>query len=151
MDGNRFVRLARAEDLAALLALYDHLNPERPQLAPEAAAGIWASILARDGMSVFLAETADGIAAACTLITAPNLMRGGRPHAFIENVVCHAAYRRRGHGRAVLQAALDAAWAQDCYQVMLLTGRKDPDIRAFYAGCGFEPDLKLGYVARCPA
>ncbi|MET1026546.1 MAG: hypothetical protein ABWY00_05210 [Dongiaceae bacterium] len=41
MDGNRFVRLARAEDLAALLALYDHLNPERPQLALEAAAGIW--------------------------------------------------------------------------------------------------------------
>jgi GNAT superfamily N-acetyltransferase len=53
------------------------------------------------------------------LITSPNLLRGGRPHGMIENVVTHPACQRRGHGRAVIGAARDEAWQRGCRQVLL--------------------------------
>lgn len=145
------VRPAIAADLTALLALYRHLNPEMPELAPEAAARIWRETLAQPGLTVFDAPVDDTLAATCTLITAPNLMRGGAPYAFLENVVSHSDYRRRGFGQAVIDAALEAAWAQGCYQVMLLSGHQNASAHAFYRSCGFTADHKAGFVIRRPA
>ena len=82
------------------------------------------------------------------LITAPNLMRGGRQHAFIENVVTHADYRRRGFGKAIVNHALREAWRAGCYKAMLLSGSKRPEVHRFYASCGFRADDKTGFVAR---
>jgi GNAT superfamily N-acetyltransferase len=86
----------------------------------------------------------------CTLIVIPNLTRRGAPYALIENVVTHADHRRAGHGRAVLKAAVAAAWAAGCYKVMLLTGRKDAGTLAFYLRAGFEQS-KTGFQIRRPA
>ncbi len=66
------VRPAIASDLAALLALYRHLNPEMPELTPETAGRIWRETLAQPGLTVFVAPAGETLAAACTLITAPN-------------------------------------------------------------------------------
>jgi len=82
--------------------------------------------------------------------TAPNLLRGGRGHGFIENVVTHPEHRGQGYGRAVIEAALTEAWARDCYHVLLQSGRKDPRVHRFYESCGFEPGVRVGYVARRP-
>jgi GNAT superfamily N-acetyltransferase len=96
-----------------------------------------------------IVPTADAmIVASCMLITAPNLLRGGWQHGFLENVVTHPDFRSRGHGRAVVRAALAAAWANDCYHVLLQSGRKDPRVHRFYERCGFEAGLRIGYVAR---
>ena len=84
------------------------------------------------------------------LITAPNLLRSGRQHAFLENVVTHPDFRGRGLGRAVVLAALAAAWEQDCHHVFLQSGRDDPRVHRFYEGCGFEPGLRTAYVAKRP-
>ena len=46
------------------------------------------------------------------LISAPNLLRAGKSHAFLENVVTHPEFAGRGHGRAVVEAALAEAWAR---------------------------------------
>ena len=81
------------------------------------------------------------------LITAPNLLRGGRPHGMIENVVTHPAFQRRGHGRAVIGAALDEAWKRGCHQVLLQSGRADPRVHAFYEGCGLLPGLRIACAA----
>lgn len=85
------------------------------------------------------------------LITAPNLMRGGRGHGFIENVVTHRDFRRQGHGKAVMTAALEMAWTHNCHHVLLQSGRKDPGVHRFYEKCGLEPGLRIGYVASRPA
>ncbi|HEU0216334.1 MAG TPA: GNAT family N-acetyltransferase [Stellaceae bacterium] len=111
---------------------------------------IWAEILARDGVTVFVVEAGPRLAATCMLITAPNLLRGGRGHAFLENVVTHRDFRGQGYGRAVVQAALAKAWSEDCYHVLLQSGRTDPRVRRFYESCGFEPGVRIGYVARRP-
>lgn len=146
----RLTRRAVLTDLGPLLELYLHLNPSAPILSADKAQEIWSDLLSRQGVAVFVCVFDAKIVATCTLATVPNLMRGGCPHALIENVVTHRDFRRQGHGRAVMQAALDAAWSEDCYHVMLLTGRKDPAVLCFYESCGFEAGIKAGLVARRP-
>lgn len=143
-------RLARAEDLASLLELYAHANPKMPKLTKTRARKIWTRTLSHPGSFIFVSDAGSKVVATCMLITAPNLMRGGRGHAFIENVVTHADFRRQGHGHAVIHAALDAAWEQDCFHVLLQSGRPDPGVHRFYEECGFVPGVRTGYVARRP-
>jgi GNAT superfamily N-acetyltransferase len=143
-------RLAQASDLGRLLDLFR--DPEVSSIAhpPDRAESIWAETLAREGVAVFVSDASGKIAATCMLITAPNLLRAGRGHGFLENVVTHREYRGQGHGRAVVQAALTEAWARDCYHVLLQSGRNDPRVHRFYESCGFKPGLRIGYVARRP-
>ena len=147
-------RLAVSSDLKSLLELYLHLNPNMPELTDQKAEAIWADTLARNGTFIFVSdagsETETNLVASCMLITAPNLMRGGRGHAVIENVVTHADYRRQKYGKSVLEAALSKAWELDCYHVLLQSGRKDPGVEAFYESCGFIPGIRIGYVAQRP-
>lgn len=88
----------------------------------------------------------------CLLMTAPNLMRGGAPQGFLENVVTHPDVRRRGVGKATVRAALDDAWRRGCFQVLLMTGRgrANPFVQMFYESCGFEQGGKTGFVASRP-
>ncbi|MCO6414659.1 GNAT family N-acetyltransferase [Siccirubricoccus sp. KC 17139] len=144
-------RRAREADLEALLALFAVAEVSAFAIPPERAAALWAEILAAPHMAVFVTEAGGGIGATCTLITAPNLLRAGQGHGFLENVVTHPAHRGRGHGRAVVRAALAEAWARGCFQVLLQSGRKDPAVHRFYEGCGFVPGLRTAYAARRPA
>jgi len=143
-------RLAKAADLTSLLELY-RVSEVSPSVEPkERAERIWSEILSHEGVAVFVSDAAAKIVATCMLITAPNLLRAGGQHGFLENVVTHPDFRRRGHGHAVVHAALAAAWAKDCYHVLLQSGRKDPLVHRFYERCGFQPGLRIGYVARRP-
>ena len=45
---------------------------------------VWRQTLDHDGVTVFVSETKARIVATCMLITAPNLLRSGRGHAFLE-------------------------------------------------------------------
>ncbi len=81
----------------------------------------------------------------------PNVTRGARPYALIENVVTHAQHRRKGFGRAVLGAALACAWDEGAYKVMLATGSQRPSTLRFYEKAGFKRDGKTFFEARPPA
>lgn len=144
------VRLAHASDLDGLLDLFRASEVSSTVRLPEHAQQIWSETLTRKGVATFVSEADAKIAATCMLITAPNLLRSGRGHAFLENVVTHPEFRGQGHGRAVVQAALTQAWAMDCYHVLLQSGRKDPRVRRFYESCGFESGVRTAYVARRP-
>jgi GNAT superfamily N-acetyltransferase len=115
------------------------------------AEAIWQETLDLRTVTVFVSEAADRIVATCMLITAPNLLRGGRKHAFLENVVTHPAYRGLGHGRAVVTGALQYAWASNCHHVLMQSGRTDPRVHAFYEKLGFRPGIRIGYVATRPS
>lgn len=143
-------RVAQASDLDRLLSLFEASEVSSIAQPRDRAERIWAEILARDGVTVFVADAGSRLAATCMLVTAPNLLRGGRGHAFLENVVTHRDFRGQGYGRAVVQAALARAWAEDCYHVLLQSGRADPRVHRFYESCGFEPGVRIGYVARRP-
>lgn len=142
------VRVLAEDDVAPLLALYRHLNSKDPPLDPATAEAIWRETQVSSWCHHFGGFEGGQLVAACRITVIPNLTRAGRPYALIENVVTDAAFRSRGWGRKVLSAALELAWARNCYKAMLLTGRKDDGIVRFYERCGFRRDDKLGFVAR---
>jgi GNAT superfamily N-acetyltransferase len=143
------IRSATKEDLSALLTLYHHLNPADPALAPQLAQSRFDEMLAHPGMIIFVAEASGTLAASCTLIIIPNLTRAAMPYALIENVITHGDFRKQGLGRKVLQHAVDKAFENGCYKVMLMTGRSDPGVLKFYESCGFQQN-KTGFQVRNP-
>ena len=149
MTSGRVVRSLEATERDDLLRLYRHLHASDVPASDEAhVEASWQSLLANPGVSCFGAFVDGQLIASCVLIVVPNLTRGCRPFAVVENVVTHPEFRRRGHGRAVLIYALDSAWQAGCYKVMLMTGRKDDGTYAFYESAGFDRHAKQAFVAR---
>jgi GNAT superfamily N-acetyltransferase len=143
-------RLASASDLSSVLALFEASEVSAAAQPRGRAESIWRDTVAQRGTYVFVSDDGDRIAATCMLITAPNLLREGRRHGFLENVVSHPELRGRGHGKAVVQAALEHAWTVDCHHVLMQSGRADPGVHEFYEALGFQPGLRTAYVANRP-
>jgi|SRR5688500_14144487 GNAT superfamily N-acetyltransferase len=147
MDTPLIIRPASRSDLRQLLALYPHLDPADRVASVEVAERRLEELQKYHGSAIFVGVAEHAIVASCTLVVIPNLTRGGRPYGLIENVVTHVAFRGRGFGKQLLQAAVAAAWQVDCYKVMLMTGSKKPSTLAFYAAAGFEQN-KTGFQIR---
>ncbi|RDJ21092.1 GNAT family N-acetyltransferase [Bosea caraganae] len=143
------VRKAVTADLPSILALYRQLSITDQVPDAATAAGTWQRILASDFMTVHVAELEGRAVATCVLLIAPNLTRNMRPFALVENVVTEAGLRGQGVGKRVVQAVIAQAWAEGCYKVMLLTGRKDPAVLGFYEACGFSRG-KTAFEVRRP-
>ncbi|WP_221642989.1 GNAT family N-acetyltransferase [Nostoc sp. 2RC] len=143
------VRLIAREELQQLLALYQHLNPvDAPLPADDVLESIWNKILSDSHLYYIVADIGGELVATCNLTIIPNLTRGARPYGIIENVVTHSNYRRQGFATRVLHYALDLAWQQKCYKVMLLTSSKSEDTLRFYERAGFQRGIKTGFIAR---
>src|ERR1700744_3737708 len=104
-------RLAHASDPPFLLAPFSASEVSLAVEPRERAEQVWQEILAQPNVHVFVSDDHGRVAATCMLVTARNPLRGGRPHGCLDNVVTHPALRARGHGGAVVQAALAHAWA----------------------------------------
>jgi ribosomal protein S18 acetylase RimI-like enzyme len=143
-------RPARTADLSSLLELFA-ASEVSPIIQPfERAEKVWRETLERPGVYVFISEEGSRVVATCMLVTAPNLLRQGRCHGFLENVVTHPDFRGRGHGRAVVTAALERAWGAECHHVLMQSGRSDPRVQRFYERLGFLPGRRTAYVAPRP-
>jgi GNAT superfamily N-acetyltransferase len=143
------IRRIAADELPDLLGLYAMLHPEDPVVdanAPEVRQ-LWQRILADPNLRYYVAEQDGEVIATCTLTIIPNLTRGLRPYGVIENVVTNHAYRKRGFATKVLQFALDDAWQNCCYKVMLETGSKEEETLGFYENAGFTRGVKTGFIA----
>ncbi len=145
------VRRALDGDLASLLELFACSEVSAYAQPIERAQAIWTETIASDAADVFVAVEGERVAATCMLITVPNLLRGGRRLGVLENVVSHPDFRRGGYGRAVVEAALQAAWDKDCFHVSMQSGRQDPAVHQFYKDRGFVPGLRTAYAVHNPA
>ena len=143
------IREIQSHELQLLLSLYAHLH-ERDDPPPSAAVTeeVWSEALANPRIKYFGGFALDSLISSCTLTVIPNLTRACRPYGVIENVVTHSAHRGKGWGKAVLAHALTDAWGQNCYKVMLLTGRKDEATLRFYEQAGFDRHDKQAFVAK---
>jgi len=139
---------AKRDDLAALLALYKHLNPDDPPLTAEVGQAIWQRILEAPGTRVIVAKLDKLLVGSCTITVIPNLTRAGRSYALIENVITHPDRRRQGIGRLVLDAAVQCAWDANCYKVMLATGSRRDETLRFYESAGFAKGTKTFFEAK---
>jgi len=140
-------REATTDDVPVLLDLYEHLSSSNERCPPEIARSNISRIGQIEGSAVLLGEIRGEALTTCTLIIVPNLSRGGRPYAIIENVVTHPDHRGKGLGTAVLDAACDRAWQHGCYKVMLSTGSTRPSTLSFYESAGFEQS-RTGFQKR---
>lgn len=143
------VRELKFGDLGALLGLYEHLHTEDDPLPDRSTVEqIWNDLCASPLHLYLGAESAGELVGTCTATIIPNLTRGARPYAGIENVVTHPDHRRRGYGAAVVAEALSRCWAAGCYKVMLLSGQERKEVHGFYEGLGFDKHAKQGFLAR---
>jgi GNAT superfamily N-acetyltransferase len=151
MPADVVVRALEFGELDALLVLYGHLHPEDDPLPPRPQLeALWCR-MQDDPALVYCGGFVDGrLVSACNAVIVPNLTRGARPYAVIENVVTHADFRRQGIGAAVLRSLLAECWARDCYKVMLLSGRRRAAVYAFYEALGFDRDAKQAFVITSP-
>ncbi|MEI6158399.1 MAG: GNAT family N-acetyltransferase [Roseococcus sp.] len=135
-------------DLPGMLDLYQHLNPQDPRVPEAVAATAWRAMLESELIRLIVAEVEETLVSSCMLVIVPNITRGARSFGVIENVVTHAAHRGQGLGRAVLAAAVEAAWQADCYKVMLATGSRQGSTWRFYEGSGFSRATKTHFEVR---
>lgn len=141
------VRELEDHDWQAATGLYAQLNSRSEgQLGDQAQ---FEAIIGHPGTSIFGAFVEGRLCAIATLHLLPNMSYAGRPYGLIENVVADAAIMNQGVGRAVMQAAIDAAQEAEAYKVMLLTGRAN-EAMGFYEKLGFNADEKSGMILRFP-
>ncbi|MBN1383019.1 MAG: GNAT family N-acetyltransferase [Deltaproteobacteria bacterium] len=142
------VRPARADELDKLIDLYRHLNPEDEFADKDRFEAIWKRIQTDKDIYYFVIEQEARFIASCYLAVIPNLTRGGSPIGFVENVITHPDYRRKGYAAAVLNEAIQTSWSHGCYKVILQSGRKRTEGHKLYEKMGFNKDSKYGYELR---
>ncbi len=129
------IREINSGDYRQLMELYLHLHETNiPDC--ETAAETWEHILA---------EEEGKLVSSCTVVIVPNLTRGPRPYARVENVVTHADYRGKGLATACLDRAREIAVAAGCYNIALLTGSKLESTLKFYENAGYKQE-KTGFI-----
>jgi GNAT superfamily N-acetyltransferase len=141
-------RQAERADIQEILNLYKELNPDDPTLQIEKANSIWDKIERNNLIRYFVATDNEKIVASCTIAIIPNLTRGGRPYAVIENVITKAEYRNKGIGRDIINMAVNFAKENSCYKVILLSSMKRTEAHKFYEAIGFDGKSKMGFELR---
>lgn len=144
------VRPAAENDLATVLFLYTHLHDADEKADGRALERAWLEILADPRTRLFILEDGGVPVSSCVLHILPNLTRGARPYGLIENVVTRREYRNQGFGTALLTRVLECAWEENCYKVMLLTGRSEPNVFWLYEKAGFVRGVKEGLIVYPP-
>lgn len=140
------LREASADDLNALLELYLHLHEDAVPAIDEHLKSTWNQIIGDPNHHIIVNEIDGKIVSSCVCVIIPNLTRGVRPYAFIENVVTHADYRCRGYARECLDYAKSIAVKENCYKMMLLTGSKNPATLRFYENAGYNSSDKTAFI-----
>lgn len=129
--------------------MYKHLNPDDPDLkGTDYINKLWEEIFSDPNRYYIVVEEDGRLVSSCTLIIINNLTRSGRPFGLIENVVTNKEYRKKGYGTAILHKAVEIAKENNCYKVVLLTGRKEESVLRFYERAVFEKGIKTGFIMR---
>ena len=140
------VREVTKNDLNELLELYLHLHEEEVPQMTEHLKNTWDMIIQDENHHIIVNEIDGKIVSSCVCVIIPNLTRGIRPYAFIENVVTHSDYRGKGYAKQCLNFAKEIAVKTNCYKMMLLTGSKDEKTLKFYGSAGYNSSDKTAFI-----
>ena len=99
------IREAHEGDLDALLELYLDLHEQSIPEHDGRLRDTWVRILADPDHHLIVCEHDGDIVSSCVCVIIPNLTRGVRPYAFVENVVTRADARGRSYATACLNHA----------------------------------------------
>ena len=140
------LREAVQEDLFELLNLYLSLHEKEIPEDSLHLQQVWSEMISDQRHHVIVKEVEGRIVSSCICVIIPNLTRGVRPYALIENVVTREDDRGKGYARACLEYAKQIAKEENCYKMMLLTGSKNASTQNFYQGAGYNSKDKIAYI-----
>lgn len=140
------IREITENDFDQLLRLYMQLHDNPFPEKSERVLVAWNSILADENHHIIVAEEDGNIASSCVCVIIPNLTRGQRPYAFVENVITDEKYRKKGLATACLDYARELAQRKNCYKMMLLTGARQESTLRFYEQAGYNKNDKTAFI-----
>lgn len=140
------IREITENDFDQLMTLYMQLHDNPFPEKDEHVMAIWNRILADENHHIIVAEEEGTIVSSCVCVIIPNLTRGQRPYAFIENVITDERYRKRGLATACLNFAKEISQRENCYKMMLLTGSKQESTLKFYEQAGYNKNDKTAFI-----
>ena len=140
------LREAVQEDLFELLNLYLSLHEKEIPEDSLHLQQVWSEMISDQRHHVIVKEVEGRIVSSCICVIIPNLTRGVRPYALIENVVTREKDRGKGYASACLEYAKQIAKEGNCYKMMLLTGSKNESTQNFYKGVGYNSEDKTAYI-----
>ena len=140
------IRDAKSTDLQEILELYLNLHETTIPEDSEHLRSTWDKIINDENHHLIVCETDGRIVSSCVCVIIPNLTRGVRPYAFVENVVTHREYRGRGYATECLAYAKKIAKEKNCYKMMLLTGSKSEKTLEFYRNAGYNSVDKTAFI-----
>ena len=140
------IREIADSDFDGLLRLYMQLHDDPFPEKTDAVLSVWRRILEDKDHHIIVAEEDGKIVSSCVCVIIPNLTRGQRPYAFIENVVTDEEYRERGLATACLNYARELAEKENCYKLMLMTGSKKESTLRFYERVGYNRSDKTAFI-----
>jgi len=140
------VREAQNSELGELLELYLDLHENSVPPIDERALSVWQKIMDDENHHIIVNIQDGRIVSSCVCVIIPNLTRGIRPYAFIENVVTREDHRGRGFATECLDFAREIAKRENCYKMMLLTGSKSESTLEFYKRAGYNCTDKTAFI-----
>ena len=140
------IREANKKDLDEILQLYLYLHEKSIPEDNKHLQNTWNNIINDPNHHLIVCEIDGKIVASCVCVIIPNLTRGVRPYAFVENVVTHGDYRKKGYATACLNFAKQIAKQNLCYKMMLLTGSKEESTLKFYRNAGYNSSDKTAFT-----
>lgn len=140
------IREIKGSDFDGLMQLYTQLHDNPFPEKDDNIIALWNRILQDKQHHIIVAEEDGKIVSSCVCVIIPNLTRGQRPYAFIENVITDEQYRKRGLASSCLNFAKGLAQKENCYKMMLLTGSKDESTLHFYEHAGYNKNDKTAFI-----
>ena len=140
------IREANKNDLDEILQLYLYLHEKSIPEDSEHLRSTCDNIMKDANHHLIVCETDGKIVASCVCVIIPNLTRNVRPYAFVENVVTHGEYRKKGYATDCLNFAKKIAEENNCYKMMLLTGSKEESTLNFYRNAGYNSSDKTAFI-----
>jgi ribosomal protein S18 acetylase RimI-like enzyme len=101
-----------------------------------------------NNIKYFLAKDNGRIIGSCYICIIPNLTYNGKSIGYIENVIVDKNYRKRGIGKKIMEMAIEYAKENNCYKVVLQSGKKRVEAHKFYEKIGFNGKSKKAYELR---
>ncbi|MBR1912268.1 MAG: GNAT family N-acetyltransferase [Treponema sp.] len=143
------IRELTKDDVASLIELYVQLDEKSKTLTCETSRAVWENSIENNRNIIYYGAVENGqVVSTCYCAIIPNLTNNGKSICFVENVVMHKDFRKRGLAKQVIQKAIDTARERNCYKVILMSNCARTEAHQFYEHLGFRSDTKKAFDLR---
>ena len=128
---NILIRAVVQSDMDTVIELLQSISEFKPSKSDYLP--IWNSFCEQNNVHSLVAVIDSQIVGYGSIVIETKIRGGKMGH--IEDIVCHSLFRKKGIGKAIVDALFDVAKVNGCYKVALQC--KEHNVK-FYEKCGYE-------------